>query len=43
MIALVQFVLARFYQDVGEVVHEWYKPGRSFHVALFVQPLAVHR
>jgi len=33
---LVQFVLSRFYQNMGEVVHEWYEARRSFHVTPFV-------
>ena len=36
----MHFVLTRFYQNVGEVVHDRYKSGSSFHVALFIQPLA---
>jgi ABC transporter substrate binding protein len=39
-IASLQFVLARFYQNMGEVVYERYKAGWGFHVALLVQPLA---
>jgi hypothetical protein len=37
---LVQFVLGRFYQNVGEIVHERYQAGRNFHIAFFVQPFA---
>jgi hypothetical protein len=25
IIASLKFVLARFYQNVGKIVHEWYK------------------
>jgi len=33
---LVQFVLARFCQDMGEVIHERYQARRSFHITLFI-------
>jgi hypothetical protein len=38
--ASLQFVLARFYQNVGKVVYKRDEPGGSFHVALFVQKFA---
>jgi hypothetical protein len=37
---LVQFVLARFYQNMGEVVHERYEARRSFQITPFVQSFA---
>jgi hypothetical protein len=36
----MQFVLARFYQNVREIVHERDEARRSGSVTLFVQPLA---
>jgi hypothetical protein len=36
----MQFVLPRFYQNMGEIVHERDEPRRDFYIALFVQPLA---
>jgi hypothetical protein len=35
----MHFVLTRFYQNVGQVVHEGYQARRRFYVAPFVQPL----
>jgi hypothetical protein len=32
----MQFVLARFYQNVGEIVHERYEARRSFQLTRFV-------
>jgi hypothetical protein len=39
----MQFVLARFYQNVGEIVHERYEARRSFQVTRSVQPIRKSR
>jgi hypothetical protein len=37
---LVQLALARFYQNVCQIIYKRDQPGRNFDVALLVQPLA---
>ena len=37
---LVQIVVGRLKQDMGEIVHQRYEPRRNFQIALFVQPFA---
>jgi hypothetical protein len=36
----MQFVLARFYQDMSEIIHEGYQASRNDCVTPFVQPFA---